>query len=247
MPHIGTEVIEGSFQNGNTLKLIFERIFFLVLTLWSLLFSAKFLLAAFSSFSVLSISFSNDWMRLFSKFVSRRNSSFASAVAVAALPPVAVVPPGLIASISRLSRRFSSLYVCNWRFHSSTLAVDSCSALVNRILLLFSVANSISHFLALAQLQKMNKKTKFSKVKYMLRVGVNLDGTFGLEPFLVVHFHISVVVPCAVLIRWTNYLEIPPIAVVVAAAVCCLCCYHWYFDQLNCWHLNWACAMDCPD
>ncbi len=50
-----------------------------------------------------------------------------------------------------LSLVFSSLYECSCRFHSSTLAVDSCSADVSRALLFFSVESSTSHFLALAE------------------------------------------------------------------------------------------------
>lgn len=74
-----------------------------------------------------------------------------------ALAPL-ILLDGFMASISRLSRRFSSLYVCNCRFHSSTFAVDSCNALVKRLLLLFNVVNSISHFFAFAQLRKRNGK-----------------------------------------------------------------------------------------
>lgn len=47
---------------------------------------------------------------------------------------------------------FSSFNDCNCRFHSSTLAVDSCNALVKRVLLLFNVCSSISHFFAFVEL-----------------------------------------------------------------------------------------------
>ena len=52
-----------------------------------------------------------------------------------------------------LSRVFSSLYECSCRFHSSTFAVDSCSADVSRALLFFNVASSTSHFFAFAELK----------------------------------------------------------------------------------------------
>ena len=53
-----------------------------------------------------------------------------------------------------LSLVFSSLYECNCRFHSSTLAVDSCNADVKRALLFFNVDNSTSHFFAFAELPR---------------------------------------------------------------------------------------------
>ena len=52
-----------------------------------------------------------------------------------------------------LSRILSSLYAFSCFFHSSTLAVLSCRAAVSRALLFFSVCSSVSHFLALAELQ----------------------------------------------------------------------------------------------
>lgn len=114
--------------------------------------------AAFSSCSAACSSFSSVWMRFRNSAISRRISSLMSAP----FPPVPLllVPPVFITSASRFIRRFSSLYVCSWRFHSSTLAVDSCRALVNRMLLLFSVDNSISHFFALAQLRHLERMTE---------------------------------------------------------------------------------------
>ena len=47
----------------------------------------------------------------------------------------------------------SSLYPASCFFHSSTLAVDSCKAAVSLALLFFNVCNSISHFLALDELE----------------------------------------------------------------------------------------------
>lgn len=116
-----------------------------LLTLCSLLLSFTFDLDALICSSW--FSFSNVMIRLLSLIISIRMSSLTSAL-LPLPPPI----DGFIASISRFRRRFSSLYVCNCRFHSSTFAVDSCRALVNRLLLLFSVVSSISHFLALAQL-----------------------------------------------------------------------------------------------
>ncbi len=47
----------------------------------------------------------------------------------------------------------SSLYAASCFFHSSTLAVLSCKAVVNLALLFFRVCSSTSHFLALAELR----------------------------------------------------------------------------------------------
>ena len=58
---------------------------------------------------------------------------------------------------------FSSFNVCNCLFHSSTLAVDSCRAFVNLVLLLFNVCSSISHFLALVELKKKYILKMFQK------------------------------------------------------------------------------------
>ena len=68
-----------------------------------------------------------------------------------------VARPASSSTIRLLTRWFSSLYACNWRFHSSTLAVDSCRAFVSRALLFLSVASSTSHFFALAELHYLNK------------------------------------------------------------------------------------------
>lgn len=51
------------------------------------------------------------------------------------------------------SRSFSSRQMENWRFHCSTLAADSCSAVVSRALLSRRVCSSISHFFTLAALR----------------------------------------------------------------------------------------------
>ena len=52
------------------------------------------------------------------------------------------------------SLEFSSLYEFSCLFHSSTFAVDSWRAEVNRALLFFSVVSSTSHFFAFAELQR---------------------------------------------------------------------------------------------
>ena len=68
------------------------------------------------------------------------------------------VPPERSNSLTRFFiRALSSLYAANCFFHSSTLAVLSCNAVVSRALLFFNVWSSTSHFLALAELE--GKKT----------------------------------------------------------------------------------------
>ena len=59
----------------------------------------------------------------------------------ASLLPSGILPHSRSAYFA-FTREFSSLYSCNCLFHSSTFAVDSCSALVSLALFVFSVANS---------------------------------------------------------------------------------------------------------
>ena len=54
---------------------------------------------------------------------------------------------------------FSSLYADSCFFHSSTLDVLSCKAVVSLALLFFNVCSSSSHFLALFELQDQRKIT----------------------------------------------------------------------------------------
>src|SRR6056300_1623005 len=63
---------------------------------------------------------------------------------------------------STFSLVFSSLYEFSCLFHSSTLAVDSCKAEVNRALLFFKVASSTSHFFAFEELKK-RRRTSFRR------------------------------------------------------------------------------------
>lgn len=144
-------------------------------------------------------SFSNTWTRFFKKTISLRISSLFSVE----FGPVDAFPAGFIASIASFNLRFSSLYVWSCRFHSSTFAVDSCSALVKRMLLLFNVASSISHFLALVQLVWGKTEKILLKPQLWLRKLWN-PPTFGLMPSLVVHFHILIVARFAVRTRWMN-------------------------------------------
>lgn len=60
----------------------------------------------------------------------------------ASLFPSAILPVSKSAYLSFILA-FSSLYNCSCLFHSSTLAVDSCNALVNLALLVLRVVNSI--------------------------------------------------------------------------------------------------------
>lgn len=140
--------MEISVRNVRLNLALVNRIDLGKLTYCSLLFSLTVDLEALicSSWT----SFSSVISRLLSLIFSIRMSSLTSA-----LPELPA--KGFIASISRFRRKFSSLYVCNCRFHSSTFAVDSCKALVNRLLLLLSVVSSISHFLALAQLHRTKR------------------------------------------------------------------------------------------
>ena len=71
-----------------------------------------------------------------------------------------------------LSLVLSSLYECSCRFHSSTLAVDSWRAEVSRALLFFSVDNSTSHFLALAELKQTEQERVNHKSSQKMKTSI---------------------------------------------------------------------------
>ena len=69
---------------------------------------------------------------------------------------------------------FSSFKFCSCFFHSSTFAVDSCSAFVSLVLLFLSVCSSISH---LRQFEELEGRTSF----WIISVFLLEDRNFLIE------------------------------------------------------------------